>query len=250
MFKNILLRSVAGATALGSALTISLVATPAVVTSAPDIQNVACTVQYPSSVSTSTGVSLAKKFAVYGARNSATASVARTDGSSKTPGGSVRFILSKQGGSVIQRWTASLSGGQATVFLPRRLPARSAYSVTARYLPPGCTIYKPSSGSNGFSVFPGTTATGVNAPNIRRGQIARARVTVTSDSPFTATGRVTVVLSRRGNQLASKTYTLDSGSVTASFGRRRVGTYTVTAYYKGTNNYKQSQGADDFRVRR
>ena len=42
MFKKVLLRSIAGATALGSVLAVSLVATPAVVTSAPEIRNVAC----------------------------------------------------------------------------------------------------------------------------------------------------------------------------------------------------------------
>lgn len=244
MFKKVLLRSIAGATALGSVLAVSLVATPAVVTSAPEIRNVACSLPYPSSVSTNTTVSTTRGVAAYGAATTATATVTRDD-AGYNPRGSVRFLLR---GAVDKSWTVKLRNGQASVSLPRTLPAGNTYTVTAKYFPPSCSIFKRSSGSTYYTVFKAGTRTRVNAPNIRRTQRPSANVVVRST--LTPSGKVRVVLVRKGNTVAAQTKRLSGGRASASFRKVRPGKYTMKVKYLGTRNFRASSGADTFRVRR
>lgn len=249
MFKKVLLRSVVGATAVGSMLTMSLVSAPSVVTSAPEIRNVACGVKYPGSVSTTTSLKLSRSIAVYGSSNKATATVSRDD-SDKTPGGSVRFSLS--GNGVNKSWTVSLSGGDASVSLPRNLEAGNTYTVKARYFPPDCSVLKGSSDSAYYTVVKAKTLRSVNAPDVDRGERARVSVVVSSQRPgmFTPRGQVRIVVKRAGNVLLSKTVTLQDGRVRTSLKKFRPGSYDVVARYFGTTNFSGARGSDDFRVRR
>lgn len=243
MFKKILLRSVVGATAVGSALGVSLVATPAVVTSAPEIRTVACAT-YPGSVSTTTDLSVRPAVAAYGTSAKATAKVSSGSG---TPWGSVRFVLTKPDGKV--RWDVSLSRGVAAVSLPRTLSAGHTYPVTARYMPTECSRFAGSSDGAYYTVKKSPASTRVNAPNVRRTQSARVNVAVGS-STVAPTGQVRIVVKRRGRVVASKVRTLSGGKASASFGRIRVGSYDVRAVYRGTINFGSSAGSDEFRVRR
>ena len=249
MFKKFVLRSLAGATAVGSALTLSLVSTPSVVTSAPEIRNVACSVKYPGSVSTTTQLSLSRSIAVYGSTNTAKATVSRDD-SDKNAGGSVRFTLS--GGGVNKAWTVSLSGGAASVTLPKSLEAGNTYTVNAQYSPPSCSVLKPSSDSAYYTVVKAKTLRSVNAPDVDRGERASVSVVVSSQRPgmFTPRGQVRIVVKRGGNVLATKTVALQDGRVRTSFGKFRPGSYDVVARYFGTSNFNGARGTDDFRVRR
>ena len=244
MFKKVLLRSIAGATALGSVLAVSLVATPAVVTSAPEIRNVACSLPYPTSVSTNTGVSLTRAVAAYGAATTATATVTRDD-AGKQPRGTVRFLLR---GAVNKSWTVTLRSGQASVALPRTLPASNTYSITAKYFPPSCSIFKRSSGSASYTVFKADTRTSVNAPDIRRTEKPSAKVVVRST--LTPVGKVRVALVRNGDVIAAQTEQLSGGRASATFRKVRPGKYTMKVKYLGTANFRASSGADTFRVRR
>jgi len=244
MFKKVLLRSVAGATALGSMLAVSLVATPAVVTSAPDIRNVACSLQYPGSVSTNTTVATTRGVAGYGAATTATATVTRDD-AGRNPRGTVRFVLR---GAVNKTWTVRVRQGRASVTLPRTLPARNTYRVTAYYFPPSCSIFKRSDGTTYYTVYKAGTRTRVSAPNIRRYQKPTANVVVRST--LTPRGKVRIVLVRKGNQVAAQTKRLRGGRTSATFRKVRPGYYKMKVRYLGAKNFRPSSGADGFRVRR
>jgi hypothetical protein len=249
MFKKILLRSVAGATAIGSALAFSAVTAPAVVTASPEIRNVACEVKYPGSVSTATQLTLGRSVGVYGVANSATATVSTDEAGAKTPTGRVRFTLSADG-KVLRAWTVSLRGGEATVGLPRRLGAQETYNVVARYLP-GCSVFKPSTSNIAYySVNKAGTNPAVNAPNVTRGDNARVNVNVRSASPFAPGGKVRMVVKRHGRVLAKQVRTLRGGKASATFREFAVGRYRVEVRYLGTRNFRPGSGADVFRVTR
>jgi hypothetical protein len=226
----------------------SVVASPAVVTSAPEIRNVACTVKYPGSVSTSTQLSLGRSVGIYGVANSATATVS-TSGA-KTPVGRVRFTLSADG-SVIRAWTVTLRGGEATVGLPRRLGAQETYAVEAFYLPPDCSVFaKSRSNIAYYSVDKAGTNPAANAPSITRGENGRVNVNVRSASPLAPGGKVSLVVKRNGRVLAKQTRTLSGGKASAAFRKFAVGRYRVEVRYLGTGNFTGSRGADGFRVTR
>jgi hypothetical protein len=250
MFKKILLKSVVGATAVGSALTMSAVAAPSVVTSAPELNNVACSEQYPGSVSTTTQLKLSRAIAQYGSTNVAHVTVSGDKAGSKA-NGSVTFTLSGEG--VSESWTKSVKGGQASVTLPRKLAAGNTYTVRAKYTPGDCSVFKGSESKAAYySVNKANTMRRVHAPNVDRGQRARVSVAVSSARPgmFTPRGQVRIVLSRRGEKLAVKTLRLEDGRVRASFGKLRPGSYDVVVRYFGTGNFRSTRGTDGFRVRR
>jgi hypothetical protein len=246
MFKKILLRSLAGATAVGSALALSVAAGPATVGAAPEIRTVACTNPYQASVATSTAVSVRPSIGAYGTAAKATAKVTSSAG---TPTGSVRFTLYNPNGSVRNVWTKSLnSAGVAGVGLPRALAARHTYRVRGAYLP-GCSVFQRSGDDANYTVVKAATSTVVKAPNVRRG--TRARVNVYVDSKvFTPGGKVRIMVLRKNHVLASTTRTLSSGHAFARFGKYRVGSYTAKAIYLGTGNFYRSRGTDGFRVYR
>lgn len=243
MFKKFLLRSLAGATAIGSALALSLVATPGGLPSAPEIRNVSC-VQYPSRAATTTDVSVPWA-AAYGTATRATATVSSGAG---TPTGSVKFILLNDSGSVLDTWTKDLSSGKASVWLPRSLPAGQTYTVRGRY-DPGCSPFAGSGDTAYYTVEKATTTTSVNAPDVKRGADARVSVVVSS-KVFTPRGNVRIIVVRNGMVIASTTRTLSRGRASATFGKYRVGSYTAKATYLGARNFSRSQGSDGFHVLR
>jgi hypothetical protein len=254
MFKKILLRSVASTAAIGSALAVSLVATPAVVTTAPEIRNVACEVKYPGSVSTTTQLSLGRSVGAYGVANMATARVSRDEAGGKTPGGKVRFRLSDSSGKVLRAWAVQLRNGEATVGLPARLGARTTYTVRAIYLPPDCSVFQGSQSAPAYYTVnkAGTRAVVVNAPNRTRAQKGRVNVAVRTGSPFTPQGKVRVVVKRNGNGkvVARQVRKLQGGKTTAVLRKFAPGKFNVRVVYLGTKNFKSSAGTGSFRVTR
>jgi hypothetical protein len=253
MFKKILLRSVASTAAIGSALAVSLVATPAVVTTAPEIRTVACEVPYPSSVSTTTQLSLGRSVGAYGVSNMATARVSRDEAGGKTPGGRVRFRLFNPNGAVRNSWTVQLRNGEATVGLPARLGAQSTYTVRANYIPPSCSVFQGSQSAPAYyTVNKAGTRTVVNAPNRTRAQKGRVNVAVRTGSPFTPQGKVRVVVKRNGNGkvVARQVRKLQGGTTTAVLRKFAPGRFNVRVVYLGTKNFKRSTGNDTFRVTR
>lgn len=252
MFKKIMLRSVSGATAVGAALAMTLSTTPAVVTTAPEIRNVACEVKYPGSVATTTQLSLARPLGVYGDANFATARVSRDEAGAKTPDGPVRFLLTNPDGSLRRIWFVQLQDGEATVRLPRRLDAQTTYRMRASYRPDDCSVFERSSSApRYYTVEQAATRTFVGAPNVTRAERPRVRVAVGSESRFTADGRVRIVLKRDGRVLARKDRFLnDDGRAFTRFGKVRPGRYRVVVRYFGNQNFERSRGVSGFRVTR
>lgn len=250
MFKKILFRSVAGATAIGSALAFSVVASPAVVTTAPEIRNVACSLEYPSSVATSTSLTLGRSVGIYGVENSATATVSRDESGAKQPVGQVRFELSADG-SIIREWTVSLRRGTATIGLPKRLGAQATYAVVAHYLPPGCSIFRSSSSNTAYySVNKAATRSRAKVDDLVRGENPRAAVVVRSASSVAPGAKVRVVLKRNGRVLAKQVHRLSGGKATATFRKFRPGKYRVVVRYFSTANFIGSGHRNSFRITR
>jgi hypothetical protein len=254
LFKKILLRSVASTAAIGSALAVSLVATPAVVTTSPEIRNVACDLKYPSSVSTTTQLSLGRSVGAYGTENWATARVSRDEANAKTPVGKVRFrLFNRSDGSLIRAWRVQLRGGEATVGLPRRLGAQTTYTVRANYIPPDCSIFQRSASAPAYyTVNKAGTRTVVRAPDRTRGQNGRVNVRLRTGSPFTPQGKVRIVVKRAANNrvVARQVRKLEDGRVSATFRKFAVGRFKVRAVYLGAKNFERSAGNARFRVTR
>jgi hypothetical protein len=246
MFKKMLFKSVAGATALGSAFAVSLVATPAMVTSAPEIRNVACNIAYPQSVATNTQLSLVRTAGQYGLQNSATVRVVRTDSAGRNPVG--RAVIRVVG---VRNYTVRLTNGEATVNLPR-LNARQTYTVRARYVPPGCSVFAPSaSAPSYYTVIRAGVRLNVNAPNVRRNVRPRVNVTATSLTGMTPPGRVRVRLYREAVQVGAKWASLNrNGQTRVFFPRKRPGYYQAKVFYPASQNFSQASGENDARILR
>lgn len=246
MFKKFIYRSVAGATAVGSVLAVSLIATPATVTSAPAIRNVAedCNLQYPSSVATSTDLKLTRIAAQYGTQNVATVLVTRDDAGSRKPVGRVRVSI----GNAWSR-TVRLVDGQASVDLPHTLNAGNTYTVRARYIPPSCSMFAASRDLASYTVFRARVRLAVNAPNVARGVRPRVNVLATSRTGVTVPGSVRVTILRQAVVVGRKWAALDSdGRVRVFFPRKRPGYYNVEVFYPRKANFTRATGEDDFRV--
>jgi hypothetical protein len=251
LFKKILLRSVASTAAIGSALAVSLVATPAVVTTAPEIRQVACDLPYPSSVSTTTQLSLGRYVGAYGVNNFATARVSRDEAGKKTPVGQVRFRIMNPNGEVRRAWKVRLRNGEATVGLPRRLGAQTTYTVRANYVPPSCSIFQRSASAPAYyTVNKAGTRTVVRAPDRTRGQNGRVNVRLRTGSPFTPQGKVRIVVKRGDRVVARQVRRLNDGRVSTQFRKFAVGSFDVRAVYLGAKNFKRSAGNTSFRVTR
>jgi hypothetical protein len=251
LFKKILLRSVASTAAIGSALAVSLVATPAVVTTAPEVRNVACEVKYPGSVSTTTQLSLGRYVGAYGVANFATARVSRDEANAKTPVGRVRFRLINPDGTLRRAWKVQLRNGEATVGLPRRLGAQNTYTVRANYIPPDCSIFQRSASAPAYyTVNKAGTRTVVRAPDRTHGQNGRVNVRLRTASPFTPQGKVRIVVKRGDRVVARQVRKLNDGKVSANFRKFAVGKFNVRAVYLGAKNFKRGAGNTGFRITR
>lgn len=252
MFKKMLLKSAATSAAVGGLFAASLVATPAVVATAPEIRTVACDIYAPAAP-TETTLTLSRAGGKYGAINEATATV--TDGAA-TPTGSVRFTIYDQTrGTATPGDTVGLDpNGQATLRLSRYLRANRTYMVTANYLPGDSCVFEPSDADAKFyMVFKRNTRTVVDAPARRRTQ--RPVVNATVGARYFEErlwGKARVVITKKGSNkaLRATTVRLSSRAASVSFKRLRPGLYTAKVRYLGNANYAASSGADDFRVRR
>ena len=255
MFKKLLLRSVATSAAVGSVFAASLVATPAVVATAPEIRTVAC--DYPATAATETVLDLSREGGHYGAINWATATVSATDGGNAVPTGAVRFAVRDQTrGVVTDAATVGLDGnGQAELRLNRYLRANRTYMVTATYIPDDTCEFQVSEARTAsfYFVFKRNTSTAVDAPSVRR--FTRPAVTVSVGNRYFEErlwGKVRVVITKKGSNKALRATTtrLTDRAATVSFKRLNPGLYTAKVRYLGNVNYAASSGADGFRVRR
>lgn len=246
MFKKLIYKSVAGATAVGSLLAVSLVATPATITSAPAIRNVSdhCANQYAHTVSTTTDLQLARTAAQYGTRNVASVQVSRDDAGASQPVGRVRVSILG-----LQSWTVRLVDGMATVALPRTLTARRTYIVVARYLPRDCSVFAASrSNRSYYTVIRAGVRLNVDAPNVDSSVRPRVDVQARSLTGVTVPGSVRVRLYRDAVLVDVKWAMLDDGFVRVFFPRKRPGVYDARVYYPARTNFSVASGEDDFRV--
>lgn len=251
MFKQMLLKSVATSVAVGTVFAGSLVATPAVVATAPEIRTVACDIYAPEAP-TETTLTVSRAGGQYGAINKATATV--TDGAA-TPTGSVRFTIYDQTrGTATPGGTVGLdANGQATLQLSRYLRANRTYMVTASYVPGDACEFQPSDADARFyTVFKRNTRTSVDAPARRAVQRPLVSTVVSSAFSSNLRGKARIVITKKGKAkaLRARTVRLSNRSATVSFNRLRPGLYTAKVRYLGNPNYAASSGADTFRIRR
>lgn len=251
MFTKVLFKSAATTAAVGTALAVSLVATPSAVTTAPELRTVSSVpaeycddASYAGEVATTTTLKLGRAMGRYGMPNKATATV--TDGD-LTPTGSVRFVLYNGAGRVVGSTTVGLVDGVATWAMPRNLRARQTAKVSANYLGEDC--FAPSQGDLGFyTILPRGTWTQVDAPNRRRVWRPRVDVAVRSYAPYAAQGAVRIRITRNGQVVRGKRVWLRGGERTVFFKRLRPGVYDVRVNYVGHRNFIRSAGSDRFRV--
>lgn len=254
MFKKVIFKSAATTAAVGSALALSLVSSPAMVSTAPELRTVSSVPaeycedeSYAGDVSTSTSLELGRSMGRYGMPNKATATV--TDGE-LTPSGAVRFTAYNGAGNVVASTTVSVNdGGVATWWMPRNMRARQTTAVSANYLGENC--FAPSQANLAFyTILPRGTWTDVSAPNRKRNWQPRVDVAVRSRAPYSARGPVRVTISRNGKVVRGKRTFLRGGERTVFFPRLRPGIYDVRVSYLGNVNFNRSSGADRFRVYR
>jgi hypothetical protein len=240
MFKKPLLKSLA-ATAVAGTVLAAAQAGPAVTTAAPQIENRALvtTVVYPDTdVRTVTNLSLRYNAAQYGERNRVYVRVS-APGTNLTPTGRVMFTLD---GRALE--SRRLSGGTASLALPRTLPARESYEINASYRPSSGSnfVADPNVPSQYYSVFKVGTTVSTGARDIEAGQQPRVNGSVVSPTGITVTGgQAQVQLIRKGRQVRAKLVDVRNGSFSASFpsiGRRGVGSYSVKSRYLGTGNFR------------
>jgi hypothetical protein len=241
MFKKFVLKSVASTAAAGAVLAMAQIATPAVVTSSPQIKHVAEECGYQSSLATTTNVTLSQNVVQYGARVRATIQVSSGTG---TPGGTVTLAL--QG---MRSWTLELNAeGIAGLTLPR-LGADETYGILVTY--DGHNCYTASHDSAFLTVKKARSNTHANARGINNG--ARPVVTgdVTTSTGVTPRGTVRVTLSKRGDVVKRTNVRLSGGEFKARFGKTfGVGRWVATATYLGNDNIRRSSDADAFRIHR
>lgn len=161
MLTTITLRSIAGATALGSALAVSSLTGPGAEVAAPGIRNVAC--EYAPAGTSTTDLTLQRSLGRFGDANRATVVVAAGD---TVPEGRVRLALDGT-----TRAVKPLNPtGTATFGLPGHLHADLTHTVTATFVPAEACAVDGSSDSAYYTVFKRGTKTGVAAPGGARGR--------------------------------------------------------------------------------
>jgi hypothetical protein len=247
MFRKSLLRSVIATTALGTALGASIIISPAVVTTAPEIRTLDnhCSEPYPGRVSTSTDLAVRRPIARFGAQNVVTATVSGTDANAEgRPEGAVVFTLGETA-----TWTRPLStNGAASVALPRYLKASATYPVRATFVPEECTVFGGSSDSGNYTVFRGAASAQAGAR--ARGRRPVVTVSVDSGLPRAAAGKVRIVVERAGKVRAQRVVRLRGGSARVVLRPMRPGRYGVQVRYLGARNFEPSNAGAGFRIGR
>ena len=200
--------------------------------------------QYPANIVTTTSLKVKPQKVQYGA-NARARVVVRATGSQRTPKGQV--IVTVAGRSRV----SGLSGGAATVSLPRKLSAGDSYGVRAKYDPKRCSRFqKSTSPKRSFKVVKAHSRAKVNVDSIKRGHRPKASVRVRTATGVTANGKARVRISRHGTSFA-KTVRLHGGAASTKFkALNKVGKWKVRVTYKGTGNIRPDSGSDTFRVKR
>lgn len=200
--------------------------------------------QYPANIVTTTSLKVKPQKVQYGAGARARVVVNAT-GSGRTPKGQV--IVTVAGRSSVK----GLSGGAATVSLPRKLAAGNSYGVRAKYDPKRCSRFQKSTSSKkSFKVVRAHSKAKVNVDDVKRGNRPKASVRVKTATGVTAKGKARVRISHGGTSFA-KTVRLRGGSASTKFkALNKVGKWKVRVSYKGTGNIRPDSGSDTFRVKR
>jgi len=196
---------------------------------------------YPGSVVTTTGVNLPRSVQ-YGAAHQARVVVDAT-AAQDVPDGSVTVTVA----GVSRQDT--LSGGSATVSLPRSLkPGR--FTARARYSPASDSQFKASSGSAAFTVVKAGSRTLVQAFRVSRDERPTVRISVESTTGVTPRGSVFVVITD-GRQRQARQANLINGQTVVGFPKvDRPGQWDARAVYGGSDVVSESRGTDTFRVTR
>lgn len=236
MFLHAYQRALAAIAALSSILALTLV----VLVSSSATAAPGCRPGYPATVATTTSLSL-RSVGFYGGRNVASVRVRSNAG---RPGGTV--TISGRG----FRYTVTLHGGRASHALPRYLPARHTYRVTARY--PGRGCFKASSASKSYTVYRAfTRIRGLTAAAGVRGRHPYVSGRVVTSNHATAIGTVSLRIYHHRHFVQSRTATLRHGRFSASFSRvYALGRWTAVAIRHSSANYSGSRASTSFRVRR
>ncbi len=100
-----------------------------------------------------------------------------------------------------------------------------------------------------IKVVKDATTTTVKAPDLSKGEQARAKVKVASDHGQTAKGKIKAKLVRNGNVVVAKVLSLKDGKRQVKFVTlAKTGTYSVKVKYVGNQNFKGSSAKDSFTV--
>jgi len=100
-----------------------------------------------------------------------------------------------------------------------------------------------------IKVVKDVTTTTVKAPDISKGEQARAKVKVVSDHGQTAKGKIKAKLVRNGNVIVTKLVSLQEGKRKVKFVTlTKTGNYSVKVKYVGNQNFKGSSSTDAFTV--
>lgn len=242
MFKRILVKSVAGVAAVGSALAMTVVAGPATTSAAPELRAVACS--YPAEEQSTTTLELLRSFGRFGDINRAVATVTTATGPAE---GRVRLLVNGN----LRAVKKLNANGQATFGLPRYLRAQSTHSIIVKYVPADDCAATRSRDAGHYSVVKRRTQTEVNAPNRVRGRNPVARVQVSSVVPRSPRGKVRVIIRRDGRAVADRVVRLNrDAAARVRFRKMRVDTYKVRVRYLGAMNFTRSTDTTSFRVRR
>lgn len=242
-------RSVVTAAAVGTVLAVAATTTPAMVTSAPQLRNVACSdvENYPSQVATTTDLTLAQGVAPYGAGVRATVEV---DSTVATPEGDVRITVIETG------WTRTVSlnsAGIAGVTLPAGLPAQATYTIRAVFKP-ACAEFRGSRDTAYLTVQKaGTDLAQLKADDRRRG--GRPTVTGVVNSTRSPGGKVVVTITRGAASKTESAWVQRIGGGQSTFAVEfgptwKVGEWTVEAEFQPTRNFRGSAGTTTFRIYR
>ncbi|GAA2114312.1 DUF6801 domain-containing protein [Nocardioides bigeumensis] len=190
---------------------------------------------------TSTLVSVDERRVSHGEKARAVARVASTGGKAK---GAVIFQL----GSLTDRvWLGK--DGVARTALETDLSAGAVYPLTATFVPADERHVSPSTATTSVRVVKDRVHVRVRVPDTRRGKRVRAHVAVRPVHGSPVSGRVRVILKRKGDVLREKTKQLRDGSRSVGLVHLyETGVYLVRVKYLGHNDFRKSNDRDWFRV--
>ena len=168
-----------------------------------------------------------------------TAKVAVTVSGPVAPTGKVSLL---HGSTVLS--TATLSGGKASLTVPKTLAAGTR-TLTVAYA--GSSELSTAKVSSKRTVAKASSSITVKAATVTSKVAGKVVVTVKATGT-TPTGKVTVKVTRNGTSYATKTVTLRSGTRTVTLPKLGKGTYNVKVTYAGSSNVKASSRSAQLKV--